>query len=159
MEYGKVLNKLNDILKHEWTGVAQYAQAGYLVSGLWRLPYSEKFFDSAKESFGHAKTIGEKITALGGVPSVERNPIKQATDVTELLKIGYEFETTAVRLYNEALALAEGDRALVILLEDILLEEQEGADEIAKLLKEQGVAVGNPADAAFAPRKSGRKTG
>jgi hypothetical protein len=47
----------------------------------------------------------------------------------------------------------------VILLEDILLEEQEGADEIAKLLKEQGVAVGNPADAAFAPRKSGRKTG
>jgi bacterioferritin len=136
MSSSKVLDKLNDILRHEWTGVAQYAQAGFLVSGMWREVYSDMFFDSAKESFGHAKTIGEKIVALGGVPSVERNPIQQSGDLEEMLRSALEFEQKAVQLYNEALTLAEGDRALVVLLEDILLEEQEGVDHITKLLKQ-----------------------
>jgi bacterioferritin len=141
----QVVDKLNDILRHEWTGVAQYAQAGFLVSGMWREVYSEMFFDSAKESFGHAKTIGDKIVALGGVPSVERNPIQQSGDLEEMLKLGLEFEKKAVQLYNEALTLAEGDRALVVLLEDILLEEQEGVDHITKLLKQHdsGTASGD----------------
>ena len=50
----KIIDKLNDILRHEWTGVAQYAQAGFVVAGLWRKVYSKMFFDSAEESFGHA---------------------------------------------------------------------------------------------------------
>ncbi len=45
-------------------------------------------------------------------------------------------------LYKEALALAEGDRALVVLLEDILLEEQDGVDEITQLLREQKAGSG-----------------
>lgn len=137
----KVIDKLNEILRHEWTGVAQYAQAGFLVSGLWREVYSKMFFDSAEESFGHARTIGDKITALGGVPTVERNPIKQSHDVEEMLRYGLEFESKAVQLYNEALALAEGDRALVVLLENILEEEQDGVDHISKLLGEHAAAA------------------
>jgi bacterioferritin len=136
MNATKVIEKLNEILRHEWTGVAQYAQAGFVVSGMWREVYSDMFFDSAKESFGHAKTIGDKIVALGGVPSVERNPIQQSGDLEEMLKLGLDFEKNAVQLYNEAIALAEGDRALVVLLEDILVEEQEGVDHITKLLKQ-----------------------
>ena len=78
-----IIDKLNDILRHEWTGVAQYAQAGFVIQGLWRVAYSKLFFESAEESFGHAKRIGEKIVALGGVPTVERNPIKQSDDLAE----------------------------------------------------------------------------
>src|SRR5213079_2515861 len=114
MDKNKILDKLNDCLRHEWTGVAQYAQAGFVVAGLWREVYSEMFFDSAKESFGHAKLIGEKIVALGGVPTVERNAIKQSSDLTEMLDYGLDFESKAVKLYNEALALADGDRALEV---------------------------------------------
>ncbi len=130
----KIIDTLNAILRHEWTGVAQYAQAGFLVSGLWREVYSGMFFDSAKESFKHAQTIGDKIVALGGVPTVERNPVQQSNDLDQMLAHAYEFESKAVTLYNEALKLAEGDRALVVLLEDILLEEQEGVDSIGKIL-------------------------
>ncbi|GIW89896.1 MAG: bacterioferritin [Pirellulaceae bacterium] len=130
----KLIEKLNDILRHEWTGVAQYAQAGFLVSGLWREVYSKMFFDAAEESFKHAKLIGEKIVALGGVPTVERNAIRQTNQLEEMLEMAYAFESAAVQLYTEALALAEHDRALVVLLEDILLEEQEGVDQLAKIL-------------------------
>src|SRR5678809_1125418 len=106
MDKNKVLEKLNECLRHEWTGVAQYAQAGFVVTGLWREVYSGMFFDSAKESFGHAKLVGEKIVALGGVPTVERNAVKQATELTEMLNFALEFESKAVKLYNEALTLA-----------------------------------------------------
>ena len=142
MDYTKVIEKLNEILRHEWTGVAQYSQAGFVVSGLWREVYSEMFFENAKESFGHAKLIGDKIVALGAWPTVERNPVQQSSDLQEMLQQGLQFETAAVKLYNEALELSEGDRALVVFLEDILKEEQEGVDEFTKLLREHFSASG-----------------
>lgn len=142
MDKNQVIDKLNDCLRHEWTGVAQYAQAGFVVSGLWRDVYSDMFYDSAKESFGHAKKVGEKIVALGGVPTVERNNIKQSDDLMELLNFALEFESKAVKMYNEALLVAEGDRALVVFLEDILKEEQDGVDELTRILRNpQAVAA------------------
>ncbi|MGV3608648.1 MAG: ferritin-like domain-containing protein [Planctomycetaceae bacterium] len=143
MDKAKIIDKLNECLRHEWTGVAQYAQAGFLVSGLLREVYSDMFFDSAKESFGHAKQVGEKITAMGGIPTVERNPVKQSEDLDEMLQHALEFESKAVRVYTEALALAEGDRPLTIFLEDILNEEQEGVDNLTRILRNpKGAAAG-----------------
>jgi bacterioferritin len=67
---------------------------------------------------------------------VERNPIKQSEDVMEMLNAALEFETKAVKMYTEALALAEGDRALVAWLEDILIEEQDGVDKLLRILRD-----------------------
>ena len=83
MDTTKMIDKLNEIIRHEWTGVAQYAQSGFVVSGLWREVYSKMFFESAEESFGHAKQIGEKIVAMGGLPTIERNSVKQTNDLVE----------------------------------------------------------------------------
>src|SRR5688500_6902 len=149
MDKSKLLEKLNECLRHEWTGVAQYAQAGFVVAGLWREVYSDMFFDNAKESFGHAKLVGEKIVALGGVPTVERNPIKQSDDLAELLAFALDFESKAVKLYTETLGLAEGDRALVVFLEDILKDEQEGVDELTRILRDpKAVAKSSGASAS-----------
>jgi bacterioferritin len=143
MDYTKVIEKLNDALRHEWTGVAQYAQSGFLVSGMWREVYSKMFYDSAEESFGHAKQVGEKITALGGVPTVERNNIKVTNDLNEMLNNALAFEQGAVKVYNEALKLAAGDRALEVFLENILEEEQDGVDKLTLILRGQsGTAAG-----------------
>jgi bacterioferritin len=136
MDKNKTIEKLNECLRHEWTGVAQYAQAGFVVAGLWREVYSEMFFDSAKESFGHAKQVGEKIVAMGGIPTVERNPVKQTQDLLELLNFALEFESKAAKLYTEALGLAAGDRALEVFLENILEEEQDGVDQITRILRD-----------------------
>jgi bacterioferritin len=136
MDKTKVIDKLNECLRHEWTGVAQYAQAGFVVAGLWREVYSEMFFDSAKESFGHGKKVGDKIVALGGVPTVERNPVKQTQDLQELLNFALEFESKAVKLYNEALVLAAGDRALEVFIENILEDEQSGVDALTRIMRD-----------------------
>jgi bacterioferritin len=136
MDKTKIIEKLNECLRHEWTGVAQYAQAGFVVAGLWREVYAEMFFDSAKESFGHAKQVGEKIVALGGIPTVERNAVKQTQDLLELLNFAMEFEAKAVKMYTEALALSEDDRALTVFLENILEDEQNGVDELTRILRD-----------------------
>ena len=146
MDTNRIIDKLNDILRHEWTGVAQYSQASFVITGLWREVYTSVFEESATESFGHAKIIGDKISALGGVPTVERNPVKQSQDVEEMLQHGLEFEQKAVALYNEAIQLAEeatDNRALVILLEDVLKEEQEGVDDLSRLLRDHQAHTGS----------------
>jgi len=134
-------DKLNDILRHEWTGVAQYSQASFVVSGFWREVYSGMFAENAKECFGHAQLIGDKIVALGGVPSIERNPVKQSNDLAEMLNHALAFESAAAKQYTEALDFCGDDRALVVFLEDILKEEQDGDDEISKLRREPSAAA------------------
>ena len=143
-----IIDHLNEILKHEWTGVAQYAQAGFIVEGVWREVYSAKFLDDAKESFGHAQLVGDKIVALGGVPVATRNEIKQSRDLNEVLQFSLAFESKAVEMYSKAIDMAEGNKALVVFLEDILKEEQEGVDEYTKLLRDSvGVAAGKSSTA------------
>jgi bacterioferritin len=136
MNHQAIIDQLNEILKHEWTGVAQYSQAGFIVEGIWREVYAEKFLEDASESFGHAKLVGDKIVALGGVPVVLRNEVKQSRDLREILEFSLAFEAKAVQMYDQAIDLAEGNRALVIFLEDILKDEQQGVDEYTKLLRD-----------------------
>jgi bacterioferritin len=137
----ELLNLLNEILKHEWTGVAQYSQNSFIAEGVWREVFAEKFLGDAKESFGHAQLVGAKIVALGGVPVATRNEIRQSRDLQEVLQFSLEFEAKAVQMYEKALELAEGNRPLVIFLEDILADEQEGVDEYTKLLRNSDGAV------------------
>ena len=42
------------------------------------------------------------FAAMGGVPTVERNPVKQSQDLNELLNMALEFESKAVKCYTEA---------------------------------------------------------
>ena len=138
VENEKMIALLNEILKHEWTGVAQYSQASFVLEGPWREVYAEKFLGDAKESFGHAELVGDKIASLGGVPTVLRNEIRQSRQLREILEFSRDFEAKAVTMYTEAIELAEehGTRSLIVFLEDILKEEQEGVDEYTKLLRE-----------------------
>jgi len=143
MDHQAIIDHLNECLKHEWTGVAQYSQAGVIVEGVWREVYADTFMENAEESFNHAKLVGNKIVALGGVPAATRNEIKQTRDLNEILQNSLEFEQKAVDMYNKALELAEGNRALVVFLENILEEEQEGVDEFTKLLRNSEASSGS----------------
>ena len=136
-----LIDHLNEILKHEWTGVAQYSQASFILEGVWREVYAEKFEGDAKESFGHARLIGDKIVALGGVPVATRNEIQQSRDLQEIFAFSLAFEAKAVERYSKAIELAGDNKPLVVFLEDILNEEQEGVDEYTKLLRSSGSSV------------------
>jgi bacterioferritin len=70
-----------------------------------------------------------------------RNEIQQSRDLQEIFAFSLTFEAKAVEMYSKAIELAGGDKALVVFLEDILNEEQEGVDEYTKLLRNSGAAA------------------
>jgi bacterioferritin len=152
MEKAKMIEKLNEILKWEYAGLIQYTQYSFLVQDVWREVYYEMFRDSGKEALKHAHLVGDKIVALGGVTSVERGEVSVTTDLHQMLENSLEMELRHVRLYSEALALCgEGEVALRVLLEDICLDEQNGADHLGKILKKT--------DASAAVSKQRQKVG
>lgn len=153
MDKAQMIEKLNEILRWEYAGLIQYTQFSFVVQDTWREVYYEFFRSNGKEALKHAHQVGDKIVALGGVPTVERAEVKQAMDLNQMLEYSYEMENKHVELYTAALELCgERDVALRVLLEDICLDEQQGADHLGKILKKQKLtAVEKP--------KSHSKTG
>src|SRR6516164_4185706 len=137
-----MIDKLNEILKWEYAGLVQYTQFSFLVQDIWREVFSKFFRANGEEALKHAHLVGDKIAALGGVPTVERGAVKQSSDLTEMLEFSLEVESLQVKLYTEALDLCgEKEVGLRVVLEDICTEEQEGVDHLEKLLKKRELAI------------------
>ncbi len=148
MNNAAMVEKLNEILKWEYAGLIQYTQYSFVLQDLMREVYAKMFRENGEEALEHAHKVGDKIVALGGVTTVERGEVKQTTDLQQMLEYSYEMEMRHVHLYTEALTLCEeGDVAIRVLLEDICLDEQEGADHLAKILKKNDLSVGTKAKA------------
>ncbi len=153
MDRSKMIEKLNEILRWEYAGLVQYTQFSFVVQGVERELYYKFFRENGEEALEHAHQVGDKIVALGGVPSVERGEVKQATDLHQMLEYSLEVEGKQVKLYTEALDLCgERDVALRVLLEDLCQAEQEGVDHLEKILKKRELVVAKSS-------KTGQKAG
>src|SRR5579864_517336 len=79
MDRASMIQKLNEILKWEYAGLVQYTQFSFVVQDTWREVFSKFFRENGEEALEHAHVVGDKIVALGGVPTVERGEVKQST--------------------------------------------------------------------------------
>lgn len=137
-DHAGLIEKLNEILRWEYAGMIQYTQFSFVVRGELREVYYEFFRDNGKEALKHAHRVGDKIVALGGVTTVERAEVKQSLDLTEMLEYSLEMERKHVQLYTEALDLLDPhDVALRNMMEELCMEEQDGADHLEKILKKR----------------------
>ena len=126
MDTQKVIDALNKAVAFEHTAVMQYKQHALLVSGLWRKEYEGFFSDQSESALGHAHKFGQKIVSLGGIPTVELGaPIRQSTDLEEMLNQDLDLERAALQAYMDAHASAEDNLPLRIMLENQIEAEQE----------------------------------
>ena len=94
-------------------------------------------------------TCDDLIVNLGGVPTVERGEVRQATTLHEMLEHSLAIEQKHVDLYTEALTLCgDQDVGLRVILEDICRDEQEGAWHMQKLLAKKELAASRSTGAA-----------
>jgi bacterioferritin len=135
----QVLEHLNEALSLEYSAVIQYMQHRFLLTGKDRQVYAEFFGDGSSEARAHVQHLGDKIVALGGVPTVEPGIIRQATSLTEMLQQDLELERTALAAYLKAWESAEENKPLRFWLEDIIRTEQLHIDELEKLTSEREV--------------------
>ncbi len=132
-----IIKKLDEILEIELSGVTRYLHYSLMITGPNRIPIVKYFRDLAMESFQHAASLGEKITALGGHPSVKTRPVPETHKhgVLDILQESLEFERHALELYVGLLPLCEGNIALEEMLRTRIREEQEHIEEAAKMIK------------------------
>jgi bacterioferritin len=138
----ELIENLNQALSLELAGVIQYSQHSYLVTGVEREVYKEFFRDQVEEAQKHAEFLGDKIVALGGIPTVEPAMIRQSIDLKEMLKQDLELEREAMAVYMTAWAsCGEEDLPTKFWLEGQIADEQLHIDELEKLTSERRAKV------------------
>ncbi len=142
--HDKLIEVLNRAVSLEYTAVVQYNQHSMLLTGLDREVFEELFTKQAEEALTHAKTWGEKIVYLGGVPTVEVGEVRQSTNLSEMLEMDLELETQAVETYSLARDVC-GHQPTAYLLEDQIIAEQDDVERMAKLLGKVRIAEGKVA--------------
>lgn len=136
MDKVKLVEKLNQAIGLELGGLLQYNQYSNVLMGQDRKIWREFFRSSSDESLAHARKFAERVTALGGVPAVEPETVRQTSDVNEMLQNSLDHERRAVEIYTQALAYCEDHAGYRNLLEDQIQAETEDVEELEKYLNQ-----------------------
>jgi len=137
MDKEKVVAHLDKILEAELSGVVRYLHYSFMVFGPNRIPITKWFRDHALEGFSHAVLIGEKITALGGHPSIKVQPVPETNkhNILEILKEGLAFERASLEQYLGLLSEVEGNVALEEMIRQLINEETAHIEEVEKMTR------------------------
>lgn len=131
-----VLKRLNEIMTIELSGVTRYLHYSFMITGPNRIPVVAWFRAQATEALAHATLIGEKITSLGGHPTMIVKEVPETNDhhVVSILKESLEFEKKACKKYEELLPHCKGNLSLEEMIRTFCKTEQEHIEEVAKMI-------------------------
>ena len=143
MARGELIDNLNKALALEISGVIQYTQHSFLITGPERQVFCDFFRDQAEEAQKHVNMLGDKVVALGGIPTVEPALIRQATELKDMLKQDLELEREAMDVYKTAWAsCGDEDMPTKFMLEEQIASEQNHIEELEKLTSERQSKIG-----------------
>lgn len=140
----RVITVLNEALATEIVCTLRYKQHYYAATGLKAEPVAAEFRKHAAEEQGHADSIAERISQLGGIPDLNPDTLTgrshaefvTATELSEMIKENLVAERIAISSYTEIIRwLGDGDVTTRRLLEDILAVEEEHADDMLGFLE------------------------
>ncbi len=138
-----IIRLLNDSLATELVCVLRYKRHHYTADGLYSPKIAEEFMVHAKEESAHADRIAKRIVQLGGKPDFSPDTLTkrshaaydESTDLKAMIRANLIAERVAIEAYSQLIALiGDKDSTTRRLLEDILEDEQEHADELADWL-------------------------
>jgi len=132
----ELVELLNGDLSREYQAVITYTQYAASVTGPYRQELKNFFQAEIPDEQGHAQYLADKISALGGIPCVEPEAVKQETDVKKMLQNIVHDETTSRNNYSDRAAQANaiGEVGLANHLEDMADDESNHLDETLKIL-------------------------
>jgi bacterioferritin len=143
----RVVSVLNEALATELVCVLRYKRHYYMASGLSSSGAVAEFMQHANEEMGHADLIAARIVQLRGEPDFNPDVLTKRShaeyvegqNLTDMLREDLVAERVAIDSYREMIAyLGEDDPTTRRLLEKILANEEEHAEDLAAMLKELG---------------------
>lgn len=138
-----VVSLLNDALATELVCVLRYKRHYFMATGLDAEPAAAEFLEHAKEEQAHADALAARIVQLGGEPDF--SPTKLASrshaeyvageSLSEMMREDLIAERIAIDTYGQIIRyIGDDDPTTRRLLEDILANEEEHADDLASML-------------------------
>lgn len=125
---------LNKCVARELQVSIQYMWQHVQVTGLEGLLVKHIFKEIAINEMKHAEELAERISSLNGVPTDKPDPVFVGESLIEMLKQNQQNEEEAIRLYKNAIQVAEADFSTRGLLEKILSDEEKHIDIFGKML-------------------------
>jgi len=138
-----VLRLLNEALATEIVCVLRYKRHYYMARGIHSQAVADEFLEHATEEQGHADRIAARITQLGGAPDFDPKGLHtrshseyvEGSILVEMIKEDLVAERIAIDTYAEMIRyIGDDDPTTRSMLEEILSNEEEHADDLANLL-------------------------
>jgi len=131
-----MLELLNKGIARELQVSVQYMWQHVQATGIESAAVENTFRNVAIEEMKHSEAIAERLSYLGGVPTVKPDPIFVGADLEEMLRMDVKAEEEAILLYGQTIKTAkeEGDTTTKRLLEEILAQEEKHHDKFSRLL-------------------------
>jgi bacterioferritin len=138
-----IVKLLNDALATELVCVLRYKRHYFTAQGLSSQSVAEEFLEHANEESAHADRIAERIVQLGGEPDFSPATLLQRShaeydeqrELRAMVRANLVAERIAVETYRQMVQLiGDKDSTTRRMLEEILADEEEHADELADLL-------------------------
>jgi len=134
----RLIKALNKDLEREMAGIVRYLHHSFIVFGPNRGPLVQMFRQQASEATAHAVQLGEKITALGGHPTVRVEQVFEPGEQTieEMIEEDLRAEKEQLELYTQQLRdFGNENLSMKLMLEQIIIAEQNHVEEMEKYLR------------------------
>ena len=138
-----IVEHLGRALATEWVCVLRYLRHAYCITGVVAEPIKAHFLEHAREEQAHAHKLAERIVQLGGEPDLNPATLAQrahaeyvpGNSTEDMIRENLIAERIAVEAYREFIQfLGDRDPTTRTMLEAILAEEEEHADDLRDLL-------------------------
>lgn len=139
-----VVKLLNEALATEIICTLRYRRHYFMAKGIHAEAVAPEFLEHAKQELEHADRIAERIVQLGGEADFSPNGLAtrshaeyvEGSSLVEMIKEDLVAERIAIESYLEMISYLEGrDPTTRRLLEEILANEEEHADDLNSLLE------------------------
>jgi bacterioferritin len=143
----RVIAVLNKVVASEMVCYLRYTQNAIVAQGIDREQVSAMFVDHATEELGHFQRVCDRINQLGGTPDLNPATMKERaittywepdddTDLQSMIRENLVGERVVIEVYTEIIHwLGDGDITSRRMMEAILKEEEDHADELNDLFE------------------------
>lgn len=142
-----VIKLLNEALATEIVCVLRYKRHYFMATGISSLSVKAEFLQHATEEQAHADQLAERIVQLGGEPNLSPEGLLnrshseyiEGESLVEMITEDLIAERIAIDSYREMAAyVGTDDSTTRQVLERILAQEEEHAEDLSSLLNELG---------------------
>jgi bacterioferritin len=140
-----IVELLNGALATELVCILRYKRHHFTAHGMASPAIAAEFMVHAQEEAGHADKLAERIVQLGGSPDFSPDSLTKRShadyddsdDLKAMVRANLVAERIAVESYRQMITLiGDKDPTTRRLLEQILNDEEEHADELKDMLEE-----------------------